>query len=81
MYEKALETDADITICRADGYDNSTGTFFDMSWSLKERFLPNKEVFNYTDIKEHIFDFAVGWSWDKCIILHLYLKITSNFRI
>jgi glycosyltransferase involved in cell wall biosynthesis/SAM-dependent methyltransferase len=65
MYEKALETDADITICRADGYDNSTGTFFDMSWSLKERFLPNKEVFNYTDIKEHIFDFAVGWSWDK----------------
>ena len=65
MYGKALETDADVTICRADRYNNSTGNFEDMSWSLKDSFLPDKEVFNYRDIKKHIFDFAIGWSWDK----------------
>ena len=65
MCMNALKFDADVTICRADGYDHSTGDFYDMSWTLKERFLPEKDLFNYKDIKEHIFSFAVGWSWDK----------------
>ena len=65
MYRKALKTDADVTICRVNGYNNNDGTFFDMPWTLKERFLPEKEVFNYKDIKGQIFNFAVGWSWDK----------------
>jgi len=65
MHKKALKTGADITICRVSGYDNDNGNYCDMSWSLKERFLPDKEVFDYRDIREHVFSFAVGWSWDK----------------
>jgi Glycosyltransferases involved in cell wall biogenesis len=65
MHDKALKTDADITICMSQKYNDITGDFFEKGKNVKIQILPQKDIFNYTDIKNHLFSFAIGWSWDK----------------
>ncbi len=66
MIDKAEKTKADIVICRGKEYDNMTGNCAEMPYSLKYELLPKgKDVFCYKDIKDYIFNFCVGWSWDK----------------
>lgn len=65
MYEKSISENSDITICRSRGVNNRTSDVLDMDWSLKKGYLPDKEVFSCKDIPKYIFQFCVGWSWDK----------------
>ena len=65
LYKKAEKTKTDITICRSQHLDEKTKNIEPMPWSLKTNFLPEKEVFNYKDVLDHVFDFCIGWSWDK----------------
>lgn len=65
LLEKARATNADITICKCDGFDNQTGKTKPITWSLIADMLPEKEVFSYKDMPDHIFTFAQGWAWDK----------------
>lgn len=64
MVTQAQKTNADVTICRADEFDNATGKTLDGSWMLKTQYLPG-ESFAPEEIKEHIFQFTYGMPWDK----------------
>lgn len=64
MVAQAQKTNADVTICRADEFDNATGNTLDGSWMLKTQYLPG-ESFAPEEIREHIFQFTYGWPWDK----------------
>lgn len=64
MVAQAQKTGADVTICRADEFDNATGKAMDGSWMLKTQYLPG-ESFTPEEIREHIFQFTYGWPWDK----------------
>ena len=66
-------TNADITICSANSYNTQTKETTIMSWSLNEKFLPNKEIFNYKDVPDHIFNIAQNWNWNK-IYKHEFIK-------
>lgn len=64
LLQKSESTNADITICRSQILNLQNNQIEDMSWSLK--YLPDKEIFSYKDfLPFHVFDFCIGWSWDK----------------
>ena len=69
MYEKLNSTNSDIVICKSRNYDMKTGHYSDINYAINEKFINKKEnekeVFNYKDLSKYIFDFCVGWSWDK----------------
>lgn len=73
MLEKAYccaeREQADITIFRGNRYDDTLDAWIPMDYSIKKQQLPDRNPFNWRDMPEHIFTFAVGWAWDK-----LYLR-------
>lgn len=64
MVTHAVETGADVTICRATEFDTDSGRELPSEWMLKSQYLPG-ESFRPSDIAEHIFQFTYGWPWDK----------------
>jgi len=64
MVERAEETGADVTICRAVEFDTATGRELPSEWMLKRQYLL-EETFTPQEIAEHIFQFTYGWPWDK----------------
>ena len=65
LYNRAKETDADIVICKARYYDNSTHKFKPMPEALKQDLLCDKDIFNYKDIDKYIFNFSTPCLWNK----------------
>lgn len=64
-YVAAKQQKVDIVIFSGDRYDDTLEKYIQMDYSIKKKQLPNKNPFNWEDIPEHIFTFAVGWAWDK----------------
>ena len=65
MYNCSKNYDLDVLIAYSYDLDNKTGERTLPDYHLKKRYLPQKEVFNYKDIPDYIFNFSVGWAWDK----------------
>lgn len=65
MYNKAKNTNSDIVICAARSFDVITQEYASMPWSLETKLLPKKEIFNYKDIPDYIFNIAQNWNWNK----------------
>ena len=80
LYNKAEKSKSDITICRCQMLDDETKTIAPMTHSLKKHYLPEKETFNYKDIINHVFDFCVGWSWDKLYNADFVRKTKLEFQ-
>ena len=65
MYENARQKDTDILICRSREYHEGSARYQNADFTIEKRFLPDKSIFNYRDIPEHIIGFCIGWPWDK----------------
>ncbi|MBO5435182.1 glycosyltransferase family 2 protein [bacterium] len=65
LYNKAIDTNADITICHSVEFNNLTGENLTSDWIINDGMLPNKKTFNHKDIPKNIIGFTQGWSWDK----------------
>ncbi len=65
FYKKATESDADITICKSQRLNQTTGELKALESVIREEFLNDKTVFSPRDISKHIFQFCIGWPWDK----------------
>lgn len=64
LVQCADEHSADIVVCRAQRFDDTTGEPLSSDWMLKEQYLPGK-AFTPEDIKKYIFQFTYGQVWDK----------------
>lgn len=60
----AESSSADITICKAQRFDNLTGKPLESDWMLREDCIP-ETPFDPVEISEHIFQFTFGQVWDK----------------
>lgn len=80
LYNKITSDDADIVICRCRSIDSVTGEIKPMPWTIKQNWLPSKQIFNYKDIPEYIFGFCVGWSWDKLYKREFVAKNNLKFQ-
>ena len=65
MYTASKQRDLDIVICMANRFDTITGNTELMTYSLDRDMLPDKDIFNYKDMPEHIFNFSQNWNWNK----------------
>jgi len=64
-YDKAVATNADVCIYKAFFYDNETGKISECSYSVKEKNLPQYNVFSRMQISANLFESIMGWAWDK----------------
>ena len=64
-YTKALLTDSDICIYKSKQLDSLTGKISDCTFSVKEKFLPKKDVLSLEDVSDNPFTSIMGWVWDK----------------
>lgn len=64
-YTKAILTDSDICIFKSKQHDYATGKITECKFSVKEQFIPKKEVFSLSDMTENPFTSIMGWAWDK----------------
>ena len=67
MYNKIKSQNADIIICQCKTFDSETRKFDEKKFdsSLKINLIPKKEPFSVNDISNNIFQFCLGWAWDK----------------
>ena len=63
-FVRAEETSADILLFRCNFYDDDTEIFTPCSWSIQKKYLKS-DVFSNIDLSDYIFQFCVGWTWDK----------------
>lgn len=61
----ALNTDADVTVCRTNKLIEATGTIENIPWTIKEPLLPKSKIFRPFNFSKYVFQSFVGWSWDK----------------
>lgn len=64
MVARARSADAQIVICRCEGFEDGTEKPVPMMWSLQDKFVPS-EVFSAEDMGDALFFFTQGWAWDK----------------
>ena len=69
MYNTAEVNNASITICRSKTLFDDTKRIELNKWSLVSEFIGNNERFEPLKYADKIFQFCVGWPWDK-----LYLR-------
>ena len=65
MYNKSKKFNTDITVCSANTYNINTKISEFIPFVLETKYLPNKDIFNYEDIKEKIFNIFQNWNWNK----------------
>ena len=64
-YNQCEQYNADFCVYRSDQFDNVSKKYIAIPWTIKQRYLPDKEVFSAEDISQYIFQIFNGWSWDK----------------
>lgn len=82
-FSLAEKTNADIVISRSSEFtdrpENSTPT----PWSIKTNLISSSSagrVFSAEAVKEHVFDFAVGWAWDKLFLREFVARERLRFN-
>ena len=80
LVNKAEATGVDTVICRSRRYNVMTKSFLETKYALVKDYLPSKEVFNYKDLPDYIFEFCIGWSWDKLYRADFIRKHNIEFQ-
>lgn len=65
LHERAVQTDADIVVCKSTMFDDSTGEELESRWTVKDNQLPQKDTFSPEEIEDFVFTAFMGWPWDK----------------
>ena len=63
MINRAQETSSDIIICKSNFFDNVTKEFSPIDFSLHD--VNVSETYSGRELADCIFQFCVGWPWDK----------------
>ncbi len=65
MYNKAVSDNADVCICSAKKFDDSTGEITYLPSYLNTKLLPDSLPFSADDVRERIFGFTSPAPWNK----------------
>lgn len=80
LYQNITDNNADISICKSyefyDGEENKRV----MDYAIKNQLIDNKSVFSPQEVNKYIFQFCVGWPWDKLYRREFVLKNGLTFQ-
>lgn len=65
MYNQAAADNADVCVCSAKRFDETTGEITYPDFYLNTKFLPETTPFSAEDVKERIFNFTSPAPWNK----------------
>lgn len=65
LHKRAVESGADVVVCRSVEYDHGTGAILKAPWTAKAEQIPVKDPFSYEDMYDYILTAFIGWPWDK----------------
>lgn len=80
LYLKAEETVADVTVCEHKSLDDSTQKVTSSVCNINYRQIDFDEVFSPKKHADFIFQFAVGWPWDKLYLREFILNNNISFQ-
>lgn len=64
LYQSSVENNTDISICRAQSYDENTDRYEDVWYGFRREMIPDG-VFSRKDVPQYILNMFMGWAWDK----------------
>ena len=64
-HEKAKKYEADIVVFRSNQFDERRQSYCESTWTIKDQYIPNIDVFSRKDVKEDFFNCFACWAWDK----------------
>lgn len=64
LYKEAESNVADLVICNSDEFVTGEDKYQE-PWALNFNYIPNKKTVNKSDIGNRLFQFSLGWAWDK----------------
>ncbi len=80
LRERAEETNADIVVCRYEQFlDENPDNIRFIERSIRNKYLPNKDVFNLNDFKEYAFQLFSGMAWNKLFKTDFLRNTNYNF--
>lgn len=65
LYSNAEKNNTDITICKSKLLQNDTKEISICEYAINDRLINNRKIFAPQDFADNIFQFCVGWPWDK----------------
>ena len=78
LYNKALKTNADITICREKRFSENEYPK-EIEWYKSDSLIPKEEVFSSTDYNKYILNFCILWPWDKLYKRSFLQRIKAKY--
>lgn len=80
LYANVTETNSDISLCRSMTFSDNVSDTTDISWSIKDGLIDNKTSFHPAEVSKYIFQFCVGWPWDKLYRRDFVIKNELYFQ-
>ena len=77
MYTCAEQYNTDIVVCKSKIFDKGC---FEDNCNIIDSLLPDKKVFSSRDIPKYIFQFHIGWCWDKLYKTSFIKSINISFQ-
>ena len=64
LYNRAISTDADVTICR-ENYFSQNEPPINGKWGFNDTLIPKETIFSVQSYNKYILNFCILWPWDK----------------
>lgn len=80
LYQNITDKNADISICKSYEFYDENKEKRVIEYAIKNNLLDNKTVFSPQEVSKYIFQFCVGWPWDKLYRREFVLKNRLTFQ-
>lgn len=82
LYDKALQTQAEIVICESRAYFDAEKVFTDLGSSVKKNLFPEGSgIVNRAILPGRIFQITAGWTWDKLFLSSFVKDKSLSFQL
>ena len=78
LYNQALKTSADITICREKRFSENE-KLKEIEWYKSDSLIPKEEVFSIANYNKYILNFCILWPWDKLYKRSFLQRIKAKY--
>ncbi|AJC93642.1 glycosyltransferase family 2 protein [Campylobacter volucris] len=80
LLNQALKTDADIVLAKSKSYCDKTKKIDKMDYAIRCDRINIDSVFNFKTNGKYVFNFCIGWAWDKLYKREFLLKYNLKFQ-
>ncbi|MBR6126509.1 glycosyltransferase [bacterium] len=80
LYKSSKENDADVTICKTNNINMHLGKIVPNELSVIDEYIGCKKVFSPCEFADNIFQFCIGWPWNKLYKRDFIIKNGLEFQ-